>query len=81
MIGFASNAAGVFQTGCKDAGIKPMPPDRWEGTFQIRAAKMIFRSYHKNRDAALIEMVSLCQQYLQDYWTPKLLQMKRLPLK
>jgi hypothetical protein len=68
----------AIETGCKDAGIKPMPRDRWEGTFEIRAAKLSFRSYHTKRDAALIEMVTLCHQYLQEPWTPKLLAMKRL---
>lgn len=70
---FVSNAVNVNST--MDAGLKPMPPDRWEGAFSVRSATITIRSYLKSRDHALVEMMKLLHQYIQE---PVMLSLKSL---
>lgn len=56
----------------------PPPADRWKATFKVRGAEISFRSYREDRDRALVEMVVLLHQYIEEPFGVQLLDIVRL---
>lgn len=76
-IKFASNTTALLTPAMEMKVCEP-PKDKWLGTFKIRGAEIRYRSYIEDRDHALVEMMILIHQVVQEPYGIRLVDLVRL---